>query len=101
MDNKLINHGLNIVSNIVELDTDTTVIDLQLLQNLNTNQAVNYIKLSQLLSTLQKNHDELANNDLEAIGHLIDDIDSKVSSLEAITNELNKWSVDLYEKVSK
>lgn len=51
---KLINNALNLLSRIVESDTDVSTIDINLLENLNTNQSLNYIKLEQKLNTLEK-----------------------------------------------
>lgn len=53
--NRLISQSLNIVSRIVENDTEATTIDLNLLENLNTNQSLNYIKLERNLTEIEKN----------------------------------------------
>lgn len=49
---KLTSHALDLATKIVENDTDATTVDLNLLENLNTNQSLNYIKLEQSLSSL-------------------------------------------------
>lgn len=49
---KLTSHALDVVAKIVESDTDATTVDLNLLENLNTNQSLNYIKLEQSLSSI-------------------------------------------------
>lgn len=53
--NRLINQSLNIISRIVDNDTEATTIDLNLLENLNTNQSLNYIKLERNLTDLERN----------------------------------------------
>ena len=42
---KLISNALKITSKLIESDTNISTIDLNLLENLNTNQSLNYIKL--------------------------------------------------------
>lgn len=98
---KIINLGLNTLSKLIDSDTETTLIDLQLLYNLNTNQALNYIKLSHLLDTLQENQQKLASQGQEFsnIGKVLEDIGTKVDKLEVITQELDDWSVELAQKV--
>jgi chemotaxis protein CheY-P-specific phosphatase CheC len=56
---KLISHGLTSLSNVIETDTDISTIDLNLLENLNTNQSLNYIKLEQNLNVLEKDAERL------------------------------------------
>lgn len=51
---KLVNHALATLFNIIETDTDISTVDLNLLENLNTNQSLNYIKLEQNLNVLEK-----------------------------------------------
>lgn len=52
---RLVHNALNLTSQIVESDTEVSIIDLNLLENLNTNQSLNYIKLEQTLNSLEKN----------------------------------------------
>lgn len=56
---KLISHALTTLSNVIEADTDISTIDLNLLENLNTNQSLNYIKLEQNLNVLEKDAERL------------------------------------------
>lgn len=56
---KLVNHGLNTLSKLVESDTEISTIDLNLLENLNTNQSLNYIQLEQNLNMLDKDTETL------------------------------------------
>lgn len=57
---KLVHHGLNLASKLIETDTEVSTIDLNLLENLNTNQSLNYIKLEENLNALEKNSKNLA-----------------------------------------
>lgn len=56
---KLIHHGLNNLLKLIDNDTEISTVDLNLLENLNTNQSLNYIKLEQKLSSLDKNSQTL------------------------------------------
>lgn len=56
---KLVNHGLNTLSKLMESDTEISTIDLNLLENLNTNQSLNYIKLELKLNALEKDSETL------------------------------------------
>lgn len=57
---KLVHHGLSLASKLIETDTEVSTIDLNLLENLNTNQSLNYIKLEEKLNALEKNSKNLA-----------------------------------------
>lgn len=52
---KHISHSLNILSKLIESDTEVSTIDLNIIENLNTNQSLNYIKLEQKLNNLDNN----------------------------------------------
>lgn len=56
---KLINRALNVASKLVESDTNVSTIDLNMLENLNTNQSLNYIKLEKNLDQLELNANQL------------------------------------------
>ncbi|CUM68238.1 uncharacterized protein PRCAT00005959001 [Priceomyces carsonii] len=51
---KLVHHSLNTLTQLVESDTEITLIDLNLIENLNTNQSLNYINLEQSFVILDK-----------------------------------------------
>lgn len=50
---KLIAHALASFKKVIEADTDVSTIDLGLLENLNTNQFLNYIKLEQDITNIE------------------------------------------------
>lgn len=52
---KLVEHALTTLSKVIESDTNISTIDLNLLENLNTNQSLNYIKLENNLNDLEAN----------------------------------------------
>lgn len=52
---KLIHHALNTASKLVDSDTSISTIDLNLLENLNTNQSLNYLKLEKNLDDIESN----------------------------------------------
>lgn len=56
---RLVGNSLNLLSKLVESDTEVSTIDLNLIENLNTNQSLNYIKLEQRLNNLEKNANNL------------------------------------------
>lgn len=56
---KLTTNALHLLSRLMDLDTDVLTVDLNLLENLNTNQSLNYIKLEEKLDTLEKNSNAL------------------------------------------
>ncbi|CAK7902092.1 hypothetical protein CAAN1_07S00650 [[Candida] anglica] len=98
---RLIHNSLNLVSQIVESDTEVSVIDLNLLENLNTNQSLNYIKLEQSLVTLEKNAQIQENQKsiLEGYTTKIDQLEDSIGKLEEVTGELDQWSKELELKV--
>lgn len=56
---RYIGNSLNILSKLVESDTEISTIDLNIIENLNTNQSLNYIKLEQKLNNLEDNANSL------------------------------------------
>ena len=91
---KLIHHGLSTLSRLVDSDTDISTIDLNLLENLNTNQSLNYIKLEQSLNVLDKQatDKEVLQQQLEQYDSIIRDIECQVDTLEAVVDELDDWT---------
>lgn len=56
---RYIGNSLNVLSKLVESDTEISTIDLNIIENLNTNQSLNYIKLEQKLNNLEDNANNL------------------------------------------
>ena len=56
---RYIDSSLNVLSKLVESDTEISTIDLNIIENLNTNQSLNYIKLEQKLNNLEDNANSL------------------------------------------
>ncbi|MDC6271340.1 hypothetical protein PP707_03495 [Acetobacter pasteurianus] len=56
---RIINQSLDVLSRLVESDTNVSIIDLNLLENLNTNQSLNYIKLEKELEQIEENSKKL------------------------------------------
>lgn len=56
---RYIGNSLNVLSKLVESDTEISTIDLNIIENLNTNQSLNYIKLEQKLDNLEDNANSL------------------------------------------
>lgn len=56
--NQLISNSLFLLSQLMDSDTEAVIVDLNLLENLNTNQSLNYIKLDQYFTNIeQSTHD--------------------------------------------
>lgn len=100
---KLINHALNRLSKVIDCDTEATTIDLNLLENLNTNQSLNYIKLEQHLNTLEKDAKLLEQLNKEYTGYskLLEDIECKVEVMEGVANDMDLWSKELEAQVKR
>ncbi|CAH6721308.1 hypothetical protein CLIB1444_05S08196 [[Candida] jaroonii] len=98
---KLTNHSLNVLSKLIDSDTQVSTIDLNLLENLNTNQSLNYIKLENNLNQIEKNSDLLKgiNDEYERYRKFIDDIDRESKILDDLVNELDAWSKEIEKKV--
>lgn len=101
--NKLVHNSLNITSKLIESDTDVSVIDLNLLENLNTNQSLNYIKLEQSLNELEKNADKFQklNREFRTYQQQVDEIEAQVEKIKLFTKELDSWSKELDAKLKK
>ncbi|KAI5957537.1 hypothetical protein KGF57_003231 [Candida theae] len=94
---KLVEHALTTLSKVAESDTNVSTIDLNLLENLNTNQSLNYIKLEKNLNELEGNgkHLQLLKKEFDHHAELLVDIERKITKLEAVVNELDSWSKEL------
>ncbi|KAI5953912.1 hypothetical protein CANMA_004751 [Candida margitis] len=100
---KLVEHTLTTLSKVIESDTNVSTIDLNLLENLNTNQSLNYIKLENNLNELEANgkHLELLKKEFDQHSQLLVDIEKKVTKIEAIISELDSWSKELETDLKK
>ncbi|KAI5901993.1 hypothetical protein K4G60_g1132 [Candida parapsilosis] len=121
---KLVEHALTTLSKVIESDTNISTIDLNLLENLNTNQSLNYIKLENNLNDLEANGKHLkllsmleseryanmmkeilltlaSEEEFDQHANLLVDIEKKVMRLEEIVNELNSWSKELEMDLKK
>ncbi|RCK54360.1 hypothetical protein Cantr_03683 [Candida viswanathii] len=94
---KLIHHALNTTSKLIDSDTSISTIDLNLLENLNTNQSLNYLKLEKNLDEIESNVKLLQSLESEFLGYSQEllQIENKVAMLENLINELNSWSQEL------
>ncbi|KAI3402354.2 hypothetical protein KGF56_004762 [Candida oxycetoniae] len=94
---KLINQSLNILSRLVESDTNVSIIDLNLLENLNTNQSLNYSKLENDLNSLEQSGNQLVSLKEEFDSHskALVQIEEKIAKLERIMTELDSWLNEL------
>ncbi|KAI5964640.1 uncharacterized protein KGF55_001709 [Candida pseudojiufengensis] len=102
---RIVNNALNVLSKLVESDTNISTVDLNLLENLNTNQALNYIKLENDMIELESNGKQLENfnqeNEIDHHSKVLLEIEENVSKLENIINELDLWSLELESAAKK
>lgn len=94
---KLVNQGLNALSQIVENDNYSLVIDLNLIENLNTNQSLNYIKLEANLNQISETsqHIRQLKAQFNEYDKMLDDIDAAVGNIEAVVQELDVLTKEL------
>lgn len=57
--NQLISNSLFLLSQLMDSDTEAVIVDLNLLENLNTNQSLNYIKLDQYFTNIEQSTQDL------------------------------------------
>mmetsp|Transcript_1510 Transcript_1510/g.1632 ORF Transcript_1510/g.1632 Transcript_1510/m.1632 type:complete len:110 (+) Transcript_1510:994-1323(+) len=100
---KYIGNSLNVLSKLVESDTEISTIDLNIIENLNTNQSLNYIKLEQQLNKLEDNAHSLEdlNNEFKSFATKLLEIENQIEKIETITKEIDDWSKELSSKVKK
>lgn len=98
---KLTNHSLNVLSKLIDSDTQVSTIDLNLLENLNVNQSLNYIKLENNLNQIEKNSELLKgiNDEYERYRKFIDDIERESKILEGLVEDMDEWSKELEKRV--
>ncbi|CAG87470.2 DEHA2D18656p [Debaryomyces hansenii CBS767] len=100
---RYIGNSLNVLSKLVEADTEISTIDLNIIENLNTNQSLNYIKLEQKLNNLEDNANSLEglNNEFKSFNTTLLEIENQINKIEIITKELDGLSIELSSKVKK
>lgn len=98
---QLVSQALKSALKLVDSDADVSTIDLDLLANLNTNQSLNYIELEQQLNKLEKNTQKMAamKEEFSLLVNSLDEIETYVSSIEEVADELNAWSHEVTKKV--
>lgn len=96
---KLIAHALSNFKKVIEADTDVSVLDLNLLENLNTNQFLNYIKLEQDISILEAESEKAELLDAE-FNLLLEDLSHIEKQVETL-NQLGKEALVVLEHVEK
>ncbi|AOW27154.1 hypothetical protein MG5_01517 [Candida albicans P57072] len=94
---KLISNALKITSKLIESDTNISTIDLNLLENLNTNQSLNYIKLEKNMNEIEANakHLQILKSEFTGYTQELLQIENKVAILEDIISELDTWTKEL------
>lgn len=94
---KLVNQGLNALSQVIENDTYSLIVDLNLLENLNTNQSLNYIKLENNLLQLQERGQalEAMSDQLNHYDGTLSQIEAAVTLMETVIAELDTLTSEL------
>lgn len=98
---RLIAHGLSNFKKVIEADTDVSTIDLNLLENLNTNQFLNYIKLEQDISVLESETEraELLEAEFNLLLEDLSQIEHQVDKLNQISHEALIWVEHLEKEI--
>ncbi|CAK9440490.1 uncharacterized protein LODBEIA_P45820 [Lodderomyces beijingensis] len=94
---RIIHQSLTALSRLIESDTNVSTIDLNLLENLNTNQSLNYIKLENDLNQIERNGNQLVQlkADFDASSELLAQVENKIRTLEEIMVELDSFVTEM------
>lgn len=90
---RLVAHALAQAQAVIEADTQVSTVDLRLLENLNTNQFLNYIKLEKDLDALELDSRQMAllKTEVDELKADLAHIEKQTAELVAVTAELRAW----------
>ncbi|CAN3353466.1 hypothetical protein DICA3_A06722 [Diutina catenulata] len=94
---KLVNHGLNALSQLIESDNYASLVDLNLIENLNTNQSLNYIKLENNLHQLTLRAQSMGQlkSEFARYDDILLEIEQGVERIENVVQELDGLSKEI------
>lgn len=94
---KLVAQALSSFKKVIEADTEVTTVDLNLLENLNTNQFLNYIKLEEDISKIETESEkaDLLEAELKLLIADLLHIERQVDTLNQLGKESLIWAEHL------
>ncbi|ODQ81699.1 hypothetical protein BABINDRAFT_6363 [Babjeviella inositovora NRRL Y-12698] len=100
---KLIRDSVNSLKRVVETDTEISLIDIKLMENLNRKQSLKYIELKERYVALDKDSEAIEHLNAEIAEYAIklDALEAYTDTLEVLANELNEWSQELEVKLKR
>lgn len=100
---RLVGYALSQALKVVECDTEASTVDLNLLSNLNTNQSLNYIKLEQQFTSMEKDANKMRamKEELTLLLQDLDHIEKQADALGQVTLELDLWSKEIEHKLGQ
>ncbi|KAA8893940.1 biogenesis of lysosome-related organelles complex-1, subunit 2 [Sphaerosporella brunnea] len=98
-----VNDTLATLESVVRLDTEATVGDLDLLVRVNKHAAERYKAMADAAEGLETDSEYLKSKYAEVNKYIkqVDELDERVSDLEAIVRELEEWAGELEVKVRR
>ncbi|ODV62083.1 uncharacterized protein ASCRUDRAFT_33085 [Ascoidea rubescens DSM 1968] len=97
---ELIKDSITNITRIIENDTDISLIDLNLIQQLNTQKTLNLMKLERKLDLILNESKQITqiNEDLTNTLTKLNVLENQVNHLERIAKEMDEWSKELQVK---
>lgn len=98
-----INDALAKLETVIQLDTEATIGDLDLLVRINKHAAERYKSMADAAKGLDTDAQYLKTKYAEVNKYIkqVDDLDERVGDLEAIVRELEEWTGELEVKVRR
>jgi len=98
-----VNDTLATLESLIRLDTEATVGDLDLLVRVNKHAAERYKAMADAAEGLETDSDHLRAKYAEVTKYVkqVDELDERVSDLEAIVKELEEWTGELEIKLRR
>lgn len=98
-----IHESFESLKKIVELDIDSSLTDLTLLEKLNNELTLNYRNYQDSLTQFEENtkETELEFDQVRDMGDKLDLLESQVDKLSQLANEIDEWSREVQIKVKR
>ena len=100
---ELIKESIANLTKIIENDTDISLIDLNLIQQLNTQKTLNLMKVETKLDQILNESKQITQINEELVGTLdkLNTLEGQINSLEQIAKEMDEWSKELQVKARR
>ncbi|GMM38277.1 hypothetical protein DASC09_056160 [Saccharomycopsis crataegensis] len=94
---ELIRNSLEEMKKVFENDTEEFLNDVNLIQQLNTNESLKSVKLQEKLECMVKDSQEIrdSNAALSEINSQLTELENQTDNMQAITKELDEWTKEL------